>query len=300
MSETVDGTPTPESETPAVEATPAIDLDQRVKVGGEEMSLSQIAQLRQSAQELSEENEALHEFRASTFRLMNPGTENEVRKSDLKNILEDAGYSDEQIQHYSSIYDQGGQQAQAQSAAAPQAQAAPMQDDQAREQNQRLEQQLSQMRARMLNENLDKAISSAVSSSENGKVLNEWMKSNHAEDSLATANSSLEKRVRDKALENLRIRRNQAGTFDEAWVTDEVAKAANDVAKDMLTVIGDTSKIGRVPETAGQTENLYRQKPVELPEVGNKNFGEIEGQLRDWTSDQILRSLADTGGDSKL
>ena len=35
MSETVDGTATPESETPAVEAAPAFDLDQRVKVGGE-------------------------------------------------------------------------------------------------------------------------------------------------------------------------------------------------------------------------------------------------------------------------
>lgn len=300
MSETVDGTATPESETPAVEAAPALDLDQRVKVGGEEMSLSEIAELRKNAQELSAENEALHEFRASTFRLMNPQTDNDVRKTDLRNILEDAGYSDEQIAHYSSIYDKQGQQSEPQATTAPSQEAPIMQDDQAREQNLRLEQQLSQMRARMLNESLDKEISSAVSATENGKVLNEWMKSNHADDSLASANSSLEKRVRDKALENLRIRRNQAGTFDEAWVVDEVKKAADDVAKDMLTVIGDTSKIGRVPETAGQTENLYRQKPVELPDNDKKSFGEIEGQLRDWTSDQILRSLADSGGDSKL
>jgi hypothetical protein len=59
---------------------------------------------------------------------------------------------------------------------------------------------------------------------------------------------------------------NAAGTFDDSWLGEEVQKAANKVAKDMLTVIGDTSKIGRVPETAGQTETLYRKEPVELPD----------------------------------
>jgi len=216
-------------------------------------------------------------------------------------ILSDAGYSNDQIEHYSKIYDQP--QAQTQQAPQTEAKQEPVMstdNDQVKEKTLALEAQLSQMRARMLNENLDREISTAVPASENGKLLNAWMKSNHDEATMATATSSLEQRVRAKALENLRTRRNQSGNFDESWVADEVSKAANDVAKDMLTVIGDTSKIGRVSETAGQTEQLYRQKPVELPETKGKSFGDVEGQLRDWTSDQILRSLADSGGDSKL
>jgi len=155
------------------------------------------------------------------------------------------------------------------------------------------------VRAQLLQQNMEKEVSTALDTASDGKVLMDWLSANREGTDLETAKNSLTERVRAQALENLRQRRNQAGSFEDAWVGEEVEKAANKVAKDMLTVIGDPSKIGRVSETADHTENLYRKDPVKLPNTEGKSFGDIEGQLRDWTSDQLLRSLSDSGGDSK-
>ncbi len=143
------------------------------------------------------------------------------------------------------------------------------------------------------------AVSSSITDDADGKLLMEWVENNRSAEEVTSVKESLSERVRAQALENLRQRRNAAGTFDDSWLGEEVNKAANKVAKDMLTVIGDTSKIGRVPETAGQTEVLHRKEPVKVPDTKGKSFGDVEAQLRDWTSDQILRSLSDPGGDSK-
>ena len=162
-----------------------------------------------------------------------------------------------------------------------------------------LNDQVLKMRAQMLQQNLENSLSSSIDAEGDGKVLMDWLTTNRQPEDAAKARDSVAERVRSQALENLRQRRNYAGTFDDSWVDEEVKKATDKVAKDMLTVIGDTSKIGRVSETAGQNETLYRKDPVKLPNSSGKSFGEIEGQLRDWTSDQLLRSLADPGGDTK-
>ena len=301
MSEEVNDGQTTEAIETATDTSPSpINLDQKVQVGGEEMSLSEIAQMQSRSTQLEEAYEELADFRNSTMRLMDPSTDTDTRKSDLRNVLHSSGYSDSQVEEYIKVYDNQGTAPQMSNENNPTPPPAPMEDHSAREQNARLQEQVSQMRARALNDSLEKEVSSAITGEEKGKVLTDWMKSNHDAESLGAATSSLEQRVRGKALENLRARRNQAGTFEESWVSEEVKKAAADVAQDMLTVIGDPSKIGRVTETEGQGEPLYRRKPVELPSNEGKTFGEVEAQLRDWTSDQILRSLADSGGDSKL
>lgn len=155
------------------------------------------------------------------------------------------------------------------------------------------------LRAQILQQNMENSVSSALDSDPDGKILLGWIQNTREGEDLAKAKTNLAERVRAQALENLRNRRNMAGTFDDSWLGEEVQKAANKVAKDMLTVIGDPGKIGRVPETAGQTETLYRKDPVKLPDNKGKSFGDVEGQLRNWTTDQILRSLSDPGGDSK-
>lgn len=294
-----ENTPTPETTdtTAPAETTNTIDLDQTVKVGGNEYSISELVQAKEQAAKLQAEAEELNAFKESTFRLMSPDTDNEVRKRELRAVLSQAGYDEEQISEYTKVYEQGqGSEVQEDATVTENA---PMEDSQAREQAARVEREMSQMRARMLNDMLEREVSSALSRTEDGKVLEEWLSNTRSQDEIGTAKSRLNERVRAQTLENLKQRRNQAGTFDESWVAEEVTKASEKVAKDMLTVIGDTSKIGRVPETAGQTESLVRRKPVELPDTTGKSYGEVEGQLRDWTSDQILRSLSDPGGDSK-
>ena len=290
---------TSEASTPdgAVDPTPTpapIDLDQKIQVGGKEYSARDLAETAENYEGLQEYARELEGFRDATSRLMNPDTDVQVKKRDARQILLDMNYDPRQVDEWVKIYDQEATMTQT-----PQPQqmapAAPQPDPR----TDALNEQVLQMRAQMLQQNLENSLSSSIESDTDGKMLMEWLNSNRQPEEIQQARESITERVRAQALENLRQRRNYAGTFEDSWVGEEVQKATNKVAKDMLTVIGDTSKIGRVPETAGQTETLSRKDPVKLPDNKGKSFGDVEAQLRDWTSDQILRSLSDPGGDSK-
>ena len=261
-----------------------VDLDQKIRVGGEEYSAKELADTMENYEQLKEYTEHLEGFREATGRLMNPETNSEVKKRDARQILLDMNYTPDQVDEWVQIYDQDPQMTNEPS---PSYQT---EDPRTGE----LNSQVLKMRAEMLKQNLENSLSSAMEGEGDGKVLMDWLSSNRSEEDSKKAKDSVAERVRSQALENLRQRRNYAGSFEDSWVGEEVKKAANKVAADMLTVIGDTSKIGRVPETSGHTEALHRKPPVELPSSKGKTFGEVEGQLRDWTSDQLLRSLTDT------
>lgn len=282
---------TPDAATPETPTT--VDLDQKVQVGGQEYSARELAQTAENYEQLKEYAEQLEGFKEATTRLMNPETNSEVKKRDARALLLDMNYSPEQVDEWVKIYDEG--EAMPQDQQQPQQPEAPKHDPRTDEIND----QVMKMRAQMLQQNLEKSLDGAINSDNDGKMLMDWIEANRQPEEVKQARESIAERVRTQALENLRQRRDYAGTFEDSWMGEEVQKAASKVAKDMLTVIGDTSKIGRVPETAGQTETLHRKEPVKLPDSKGKTFGEVEGQLRDWTSDQLLRSLSDPGGESK-
>ena len=286
--ETPEVVETSEASTPEVTAPPQ---PRTFSVAGEEYSEEELGQVHQYYQQLEEYAKGLEEFRDATTRLMNPDTDVAVKKRDARQILLDLNYSPEQVDEWVKVYDQTGEQP----VAHQESQNQPMYDPR----TDQLNQQVTKMRAQMIQQNMENSVSSSLSGDADGKVLLDWIKNNRSEQEFAAAKENIAERVRSQALENLRNRKNYAGSFDETWVAEEVQKATSKVAKDMLTVIGDTSKIGRVPETAGQTETLYRKDPVKLPDTKGKSFGDVEGQLRNWTTDQILRSLSNPGGDSK-
>lgn len=290
VEETSEGS-TPNSEEVVTTQAP-IDMDQKIKVGGEEFTARELADTAENYENLRAYAEELEQFKEATSRLMNPETDQNVKKRDATQILLNMNYSPEQVEEWVKIYDQEEPMTSPQPEQTPQQPVMDPRTDQ-------INDQVLKMRAQMLQQNLENSLSSAINSDSDGKVLMDWLGSNRSEDEAKAARENVSERVRAQALENLRNRRNYAGSFDDSWVGEEVKKAANSVAKDMLTVIGDTSKIGRVPETAGQTETLHRKEPVKVPDTKGKSFGDVEAQLRDWTSDQILRSLSDPGGDSK-
>tara|TARA_R100000951_G_scaffold16416_1_gene12886 strand:- start:2311 stop:3192 length:882 start_codon:yes stop_codon:yes gene_type:complete len=279
-----------ESGTPEV-----LDLDQTVKVGGNEYSLKELADSREELENLKEQNGQLSEFRNSTMRLMNPETDMQVKKEDARRMLLSAGYEHDQVEDWVKIYDEE------EPTMSPEAseEMPEMKDQEARQATRQMQNEINRMRAQNLKSAMETSVSSAVTDNEDAKVLIGWIESTRSPEDLSGAKERIAEQVRATALENLRRRRDAAGTFEDSWLAEEVNKAASKVSKDMLTVIGDTSKIGRVSETAGQTETLSQRKPVELPSTKDKSYGDVEGQLRDWTSDQILRSLSDPGGDSK-
>jgi len=280
---------TSEASTPEITETPASST---INVGGKEYTPEELAETAKNYEELRQYTNHLEGFKEATSRLMNPNTDSEVKKHNARQILLDMNYDPEQVEDWVQVYDQGNEMPeQNEQMPAPQ----PVEDPR----TDQLNDQVLKMRAQMLQQNLENSLSSAISTDNDGKVLMDWLGANRSDEEAKAARESVSERVKAQALENLRNRRNQAGTFEDSWVGEEVKKAANSVAKDMLTVIGDTSKIGRVPETAGQTETLHRKEPLKVPDTKGKTFGDVEAQLRDWTSDQILRSLSDPGGDSK-
>ena len=289
VSDETSETSTPDSVTP-------IDTDQKILVGGTEYSARDLAEAKEKYDELQDYAINLEEFKEATFRLMNPETNPDVKKRDAKDILLAANYTEEQANEWVKIYDQGKEMPKEGTPNEEVPQSNPL----ANEQNAQMNDQILKMRAQMLQQNLESSLSSAIDNSKDGTVLIDWMKSNREGDDLDSARNNLTERVRAQTLENLRARRNYAGSFEDSWVGEEVAKATDKVAKDMLTVIGDPAKIGRVSETGEQSENLYRKNPVPLPESKGKTYGDVEGGLKEWTTDQLMRSLADSGEDSKL
>lgn len=284
---------TTEASTPnASEVAAPIDFDQKIRVGGEEYSARDLADAYQNYQRLEEYARGLEDFREATGRLLNPETSAEVKKRDARQILLDMNYSPEQVDQWVQVYDQEPQNY-------PQDHEMPENTPVYDPRTDQINEQVTKMRAQMLQQNLENSLKSALDSDSDGKILLDWINNTRQGEDAAKTRENIAERIRTQTLENLRNRRNYAGSFDESWLGEELKKATNKVAKDMLTVIGDTSKIGRVPETAGQTETLYRKDPVKLPSTKGKSFGDVEGQLRDWTTDQILRSLSDPGGDSK-
>ena len=250
-------------------------------------------------QRLQAENERLQAMQENTRRLMDPATAPSYKKEAARSLLIAQGHDPADVEEWVQIYDESTQEALQETPMEDTEVTFDNEDPQARKMAAELEEQLNQIRARNLKESMEKQISSAMDSHNDLKVLKEWINSTRSSEDLSSVFSNISENVRQSALENLRTKRNMEGRFDESWLEEAVNKAAAKVAKDLLTVIGDPSKIGRVPETAGQTETLSRRKPVELPDNKGKSFGEVEGQLRDWTTDQILRSLSDPGGDSK-
>jgi len=297
QTETIEEVQSPEPEN-------TINLDQKITMGGTEYTIQELTDAKRQLETTQEQLGNLERFRESTYRLMDPDVDSEVKKRDAREILLSANYSPEQVDEWVRIYDESPQEGNAveETETPNNEQQKPTEDIQARENQAALSDQMNKMRARYLNEAIEREITSAVSTTENAKVLNDWLKNTREGDDLSAAKSSITERVRAQTLENLRTRRNHAGTFDESWVEEEVVKATERVAKDMLTVIGDPSKIGRVSETAGQIDNLYRKEPVPLPDNKGKSFGEVEGDLKKWTTDQLMRTYSDidSGDKSKL
>ena len=92
---------------PAPDPTPeTVDLDQKIRVGGEEFSATEVADAFKNYGELQEYAQNLEAFQQATMRLMNPETSVEVKKQDARNILLASNYPPEKVDEWVKIYDQ--------------------------------------------------------------------------------------------------------------------------------------------------------------------------------------------------
>ena len=101
-------------------------------------------------------------------------------------------------------------------------------------------------------------------------------------------------------MNNLRARRSAAGTFEEAWVSEETAKATDQVLAKYRSVIGDPNKLGRAPETDSSTNAIFSRPAVQAPRwKSGMRPGDAETALDAYNKDALSRLAAgeDVGRD---
>jgi len=101
----------------------------------------------------------------------------------------------------------------------------------------------------------------------------------------------------------MQSRRSQAGTFEDAWMEEEVGKAVEPVVGTFRSVIGDLDRLGRTSETADglDAQEILKSKPVPEPEwKPGTDFSALEAQVKEFAADTIARAAASSPSESAI
>lgn len=183
---------------------------------------------------------------------------------------------------------------------------ATMSDEQSKILQQELEAQraeIHKMRVRELRERLNAELDRTLETNQDFQKLLNASKSLRGDEGVEQARQSLRTQLEQRALERMQARRQAAGTFEDAWMSEEVGKAAEPVLGTFRSVIGDIDKLGRSSETVTglDAEEILRSKPVPEPEwKPGATISDIESQVKSFTTDTIKRSLASSPGESAI
>jgi hypothetical protein len=309
-----------------LEDTPA---DQMITLDdGTEVSLSDLKASHKKAQELSEENEVLQQDLDQVGYLFQADSTAEQKETAVRNILTNLGYQAQEIQAY---LDQARTQLNPEPKPAPDEDEveeielpdlpdenddiedssggnpeATMSDEQRQILQQELEAQRSEihkMRVRELRERLNAELDRTLEKNPEFQKLLNASKSLRGDEGVEQAKQTLRAQLEQQALQRMQTRRAASGTFEDAWMSEEVEKAAEPVLGTFRSVIGDIDKLGRSSETVTglDAEEILRSKPVADPEwTPGATISDIESQVKSFTTDTIKRALASSPGESPI
>ena len=295
--------PTPETEQVSVqETTPAtLNLDQPVKIDGQEVNLSDVIEGYRAAGNLAE-------YRQHASSLMNSeGMSTEEREYSMRYLLASEGYTPSQIEEYvvasrevTNSVDMEDDVDQSQNSA-PENQ--PAQDEAARQRIVQMEEQQNRLAVDMLKRDLETNMDSVMKANPTVQKLLEKSRSLAGEDGYSERVESIRNEIQRVTLDSMRSRRNRGEKFDKSWFDQETNKAADTVYQRIRSVIGDPDKIQRAPETASSADNFLSKPPVKDPtfEQGD-NMGTSTNKAHDYTVDALSRLAADldSGGESRI
>jgi hypothetical protein len=163
--------------------------------------------------------------------------------------------------------------------------------------------ELHRMRVRELRDNLNRALENTMKKNPEVQKLLEAAKSLRGDEGVRQAETTLRGQLERQALERMQSRRSQAGTFEDAWMEEEVGKAVEPVVGTFRSVIGDLDRLGRTTETADglDAQEILKSKPVPAPEwKPGVDFSTLEGQVKDFAADTISRALAASPSESAI
>ncbi len=283
---------------PAPKTKPTIDLDSTIAVDGKEMSVKQLLDQAAKLQTLESEKAALLEYRKHTETLLEPEAQSpQVKEEAMRYLLNQKGYSAEEIE-----------EAVAQAMFAETGQQQPQQDPQPdmRELYEKIalmEQEQQKAKLNTLKRELGSNTDRVLDSNKNLVTLIDKLKDIRGDDGMTETLTALRADIQDRTLKQLKLRTATSGQLvNDAWIAEEVDKAAELVYKHYLSVIGDPNKLGRAPETVTGENVWTRKQPVVAPAYKpGDNVGTADTKLQEYGIDVLSRLAAagDTGGKTK-
>lgn len=294
---------------------------------GTEVSVADLIQSHRDLKDALEINDTLQKDLEEVGVLFQADTPQERKESAVKNVLLNLGYEDDQIAQYLEATRQRMQtkpepdeveeieeielpdlpdendDIEDSSGGSPEDD---MSDERANILQQELEAQraeLTRMRVKQLRDNLNSHLDRVLEGNKDFQKLLETSRSLRGDEGVAQAKQTLRTQLEQRALERMQARRSQAGTFEDAWMSEEVDKAAEPVLGAFRSVIGDIDKLGRSSETVSgfDAEEILRSKPAPDPEwKPGATISDLESQVKSFASDTIKRAMAASPGESAI
>lgn len=307
-----------------------MDLDPQTKItleDGTEISVSELIQSHKDLKDAIEINDTLQKDLEEVGTLFQADVPQDRKETAVRNVLINLGYEDEQIDQYiqatrsriqeSQPADEGDTEEEIEEIEIPDEalqdteisggdEEDTMADEQAEELRAQLEAQraeLHKMRVRELRENLNSNLDRVLKTNPELQKLLETSRSLRGDEGVKQAEQALRSQLERQALERMQTRRAAAGTFEDAWMAEEVDKATEPILGTFRSVIGDIDKLGRSSETVTglDAQEILRSKPAPDPEYKpGATISDIESQVKSFASDTIKRALASSPTESAI
>lgn len=307
-----------------------MDFDPQTKItleDGTEISVAELIQSHKDLKDAIEINDTLQKDLEEVGTLFQADVPQDRKETAVRNVLINLGYEDEQIDQYiqatrsriqeSQPADKGDTEEEIEEIEIPDEalqdteisggdEEDTMADDKAEELRAQLEAQraeLHKMRVRELRENLNSNLDRVLKTNPELQKLLETSRSLRGDEGVKQAEQALRSQLERQALERMQTRRAAAGTFEDAWMAEEVDKATEPILGTFRSVIGDIDKLGRSSETVTglDAQEILRSKPAPDPEYKpGATISDIESQVKSFASDTIKRALASSPTESAI
>jgi hypothetical protein len=286
-----------------------IDMDTELEMeDGTIVTVGQLLSQAGQAQQAQERIQNLERFRDNATRLMRgEGTDEQTAYE----VLRGAGFSEQEAIQFAREYveDQAG---------GDEEEGGDMEEDvdeaaiekmlkrttaKAESQAEAAMRESRDLRLRYLREEVERRVVDSIDRNPEIVKMLETLDKTRGREHATGAWRALQEQVREATIKNLYSRRDAEGRFNEDWVADEASRAAEVVAANYRTVIGDISGLGRSPETDGELESLRSKPPVQPPEFKKgMDRGAADASVREFNVDALTRLAADTsaGGETKV
>jgi hypothetical protein len=289
---------------------------------GSEMTLGELMQARKDLQEATSSIEELKNDLSEVGYLFRADAPGERRMEAVRHVLMTLGYDDDQINQYveatSSVAQQPAEDDEVEEIELPDlpdeddniedSSGGEQEDTMSAEREQILRQELEaqraelhKMRVRELRDNLNSELDRALKRNPDIQKLIESARISRGDEGVKQAEQTLRTQLEQRALERMQARRSAAGTFEDAWMSEEVEKAVEPVVGTFRSVIGDIDRLGRSSETVTglDAQEILRSKPVPAPEYkAGMTLTDVESDVKSFASDMIKRALASSPGES--